>query len=118
MTKSKLTMATLALLAMSQAQAADPTSTKDRYVENLAGAIALAGECPKWVVDPVATTQLMNFMHITIADISPDGRYWPTIDKYNEITGRRGCEINFLASGQARPLAGGEQSAPKEDQPP
>jgi hypothetical protein len=50
------------------------------------GAIALAGECPGWVVDPVATTQLMNFMHITIADISPDGKYWPTIDKYNEIT--------------------------------
>src|ERR1700687_3079709 len=85
--KCKSMIAALALLMTSgAAHAADPTSTKERYIENAAGAIALAAECPAWQVDATTMSEMLNFLHIPIADISPDGKYWPVIDKYNEIT--------------------------------
>jgi hypothetical protein len=75
--------AALALLITSGAMAAEkPQSLKEKYLENLASALAIHTRCPAWTVDPVAATEIMNFLKITIADISPEGKNWPLIEKW------------------------------------
>jgi hypothetical protein len=87
--KYKSMLVALALLMTSGAAMAaeKQQSLKEKYLENLALAVAVAGHCPTWTVDPAAATELMNFLKITIADISPEGKNWPVMEKY--ITGMR-----------------------------
>jgi hypothetical protein len=82
MTRTILAVAATLLLAGAAHAAEQPSSLKERYLENLAGAIAIQAHCSAWTIDPKAASEILNFFRITMSDITPDGKDWKLIEKY------------------------------------
>jgi hypothetical protein len=82
--KRKLIGATPALLMTSGAAmtAEKQQSLKVKYLEDLALAMAIHTRCPTWTIDANAASEIMNFLKITIADVSPEGKDWPVMENY------------------------------------
>jgi hypothetical protein len=106
--KTKMIVAALVLMMTSGAALAEKQQTmKERYLENLASAMAIGAHCPTWTIDSVAAAEILGFFKLTIDDISPEGKDWPLMEKYmtkyaegmHDIDDRVACKMASAGYG-------------------